>query len=101
MAGLRLTDGGLETSLIFDQGLDLPDFAAFPLVESDEGREALRAYFEPYLELASWPTASRTASSRAWWARAATATSSRRRWSPPRPPTTTRRRSRHSLPAAW
>src|SRR5215213_2320660 len=52
MAGLRLTDGGLETSLIFDQGLDLPDFAAFPLVESDEGRAALRAYFEPYLELA-------------------------------------------------
>ena len=25
-----LTDGGLETTLVFHQGLDLPDFAAFP-----------------------------------------------------------------------
>jgi homocysteine S-methyltransferase len=50
--GPRLTDGGLETSLIFHQGVDLPDFAAFPLVQSDEGRAALRAYWEPYLALA-------------------------------------------------
>jgi S-methylmethionine-dependent homocysteine/selenocysteine methylase len=47
-----LTDGGLETSLIFGQGLDLPCFAAFPLLESEHGTAALRAYFEPYLELA-------------------------------------------------
>ena len=46
-AAVRLTDGGLETSLIYDQGLDLPDFAAFPLVETEEGRDALRRYFEP------------------------------------------------------
>jgi len=44
---VRLTDGGLETSLIFHQGLDLPHFAAFPLVESDDGRAALRTYWEP------------------------------------------------------
>ncbi len=49
---MRLTDGGLETSLIFHQGLDLPHFAAFPLVESDDGRCALRMYWEPYLALA-------------------------------------------------
>lgn len=49
MPGMRLTDGGLETSLIFHQGLDLPFFAAFPLVENDEGRAALRTYWEPYL----------------------------------------------------
>jgi len=49
---VRLTDGGLETSLIFHQGLDLPHFAAFPLVESDDGRSALRMYWEPYLALA-------------------------------------------------
>jgi S-methylmethionine-dependent homocysteine/selenocysteine methylase len=52
MADVRLTDGGLETSLIFHQGLDLPDFAAFPLVETEDGRAALRAYFEPFLEIA-------------------------------------------------
>ena len=52
MADLRLTDGGLETSLIFHQGLDLPVFAAFPLVEHESGRAALRSYFAPYFEVA-------------------------------------------------
>jgi hypothetical protein len=27
--GLFLTDGGIETTLIFHEGLELPDFAAF------------------------------------------------------------------------
>ena len=53
MPDLRLTDGGLETSLIFHQGLDLPMFAAFPLVDSDDGRAALRAYWQPFLALAA------------------------------------------------
>jgi S-methylmethionine-dependent homocysteine/selenocysteine methylase len=52
MADLSLTDGGLETSLVFHQGLELPDFAAFPLVETEVGRAALRAYFEPFLDIA-------------------------------------------------
>ena len=47
-----ITDGGLETSLIFHQGLDLPDFAAFPLLDDEHGRAALAAYFAPYLRLA-------------------------------------------------
>ena len=47
-----ITDGGLETSLIFHQGIDLPDFAAFVLLDDERGRDALRAYFAPYLELA-------------------------------------------------
>jgi S-methylmethionine-dependent homocysteine/selenocysteine methylase len=49
---LYLTDGGLETSLIFEQGLDLPCFAAFPLLESEEGVAALRTYFAPFVALA-------------------------------------------------
>ena len=49
---MRLTDGGLETTLIFRQGLDLPDFAAFPLLDDEQGRAALRTYWAPYLELA-------------------------------------------------
>ena len=32
-----VTDGGLETDLIYHHGLDLPYFAAFPLVETAEG----------------------------------------------------------------
>src|SRR3712207_2658259 len=47
-----LTDGGLETSLIFHQGIDLPHFAAFDLLKDEAGTGALRAYFEPFLELA-------------------------------------------------
>jgi S-methylmethionine-dependent homocysteine/selenocysteine methylase len=49
---LFLTDGGMETTLIFHEGLDLPLFAAFGLLKDEEGTEALRRYYEPYLELA-------------------------------------------------
>jgi S-methylmethionine-dependent homocysteine/selenocysteine methylase len=49
---MELTDGGLETTLVFDEGLELECFAAFPLLEHDAGRDALRRYFRPYLELA-------------------------------------------------
>ena len=47
-----LTDGGLETELIFMQGVDLPCFASFPLVMNEAGRDRLRRYFEPYLRTA-------------------------------------------------
>jgi S-methylmethionine-dependent homocysteine/selenocysteine methylase len=50
--GLFLADGGLETTLIFHDGLDLPLFAAFPLLQHDAGRAALRRYFERYATLA-------------------------------------------------
>jgi S-methylmethionine-dependent homocysteine/selenocysteine methylase len=49
---MKLTDAGLETVLVFEEGIDLPEFAAFPLVDSDEGRAALRRYYEGFLELA-------------------------------------------------
>ena len=35
---MKLTDAGLETVLVFDEGIDLPHFAAFPLVDSEDGR---------------------------------------------------------------
>ena len=49
---LTLTDAGMETVLIFEQGIDLPGFAAFPLVETEDGRDALRRYYQPFLDLA-------------------------------------------------
>lgn len=49
---MKLTDAGLETVLVFDEGIDLPHFASFPLVDSDEGRAALQRYYRPFLELA-------------------------------------------------
>ena len=50
--GLFLTDGGIETVLIFHEGLDLPLFAAFDLLKDDQGTERLRGYYAPYVALA-------------------------------------------------
>ena len=50
--GLFLTDGGLETTLIFHNGVELPHFAAFDLLRTVEGREMLRDYHRPYIETA-------------------------------------------------
>ncbi|MEO1020034.1 MAG: homocysteine S-methyltransferase family protein, partial [Pseudomonadota bacterium] len=47
-----LSDGGLETFLIFDKGYDLPCFSAAVLLDTDEGRTDLRAYFERFIEIA-------------------------------------------------
>lgn len=40
-----VTDGGLETDLIFHHGVELPLFAAFPLVGTVDGRALLDHYF--------------------------------------------------------
>jgi S-methylmethionine-dependent homocysteine/selenocysteine methylase len=47
-----ITDGGMETTLIFHEGLELPHFASFVLLDDDEGVRALREYFLPYIEIA-------------------------------------------------
>jgi S-methylmethionine-dependent homocysteine/selenocysteine methylase len=47
-----LTDGGLETTLIFRDGIDLPCFASIVLFGREGGREALDRYFETYLAIA-------------------------------------------------
>ena len=49
---LFLTDGGIETTLIFHEGLELPDFAAFHLLREKAGVAALRKYFRTYADLA-------------------------------------------------
>lgn len=50
--GPFVTDGGLETDLLFHQGFDLPEFAAFPLLEDAAGRAALDAYYDQYAAIA-------------------------------------------------
>ena len=47
--GLFLTDGGLETYLCFQRGIDLPEFAAFPLLDDDTGRAEITAYMTPFI----------------------------------------------------
>lgn len=49
---LFLSDGGLETTLVFHHGLDLPHFAAFDLLKDDSGYKTIHDYFHPYLEIA-------------------------------------------------
>ncbi len=48
-----LTDGGLETTLIFHEGWELPYGEAFVLLENERGSAALRAYFDRYTHLAT------------------------------------------------
>lgn len=48
-----LTDTGLETTLIFHHGLDLPEFAAYPLLDTAEGQAVLRAYYRRHLAIAA------------------------------------------------
>ncbi|MDA9529944.1 homocysteine S-methyltransferase family protein [Bradyrhizobium sp. CCBAU 25338] len=50
--GIFLTDGGMETTLIFHHGLELPHFAAFVLLDSADGRAHLKRYYEAYLRIA-------------------------------------------------
>lgn len=50
---LFLTDGGIETTLIFHEGLDLPNFAAFDLLRYREGEKAVEKYFRTYATLAT------------------------------------------------
>jgi homocysteine S-methyltransferase len=50
--GLFLSDGGLETTLIYQDGFELPMFAAFVLMESERGRATLRAYYDRYVSMA-------------------------------------------------
>jgi S-methylmethionine-dependent homocysteine/selenocysteine methylase len=47
-----LSDGGIETSLVFLEGIQLPYFAAFDLLKNDQGWDALRKYYAPYAQLA-------------------------------------------------
>ena len=49
---LFMTDGGLETTLVFHAGIDLPHFAAFDLLKDEPGTQRLREYFTRYAQIA-------------------------------------------------
>ncbi len=48
-----VTDGGMETDLIFHHGVDLPCFASFPLLNDDTGRRLLADYYAGYAQVAA------------------------------------------------
>jgi len=47
-----IDDGGLETTLIFKNGIDLREFAAFDLLRHEAGYQSLLKYFQTYLDIA-------------------------------------------------
>lgn len=47
-----ITDGGLETTLIFHDGIDIPHFASFDLLKTTDGYDRVYAYYARYLEIA-------------------------------------------------
>ena len=51
-SNLFLTDGGLETTLIFLEEFDLPYFAAFDLLKAEKGYNAIKNYYKRYLNIA-------------------------------------------------
>jgi homocysteine S-methyltransferase len=61
-----LTDGGLETTLIFLQGVDLREFAAFPLLADQSGLERLEQYYAAYLTVACQAGAGFIAEAATW-----------------------------------
>ena len=48
-----LTDGGMETVMVFQEGIDLPQFASFTLLDSADGRAALTKYYTAFLDEAA------------------------------------------------
>jgi homocysteine S-methyltransferase len=50
--GLFLTDGGLETTLIYHDGIALPHFAAIHMMRCRAGREHIAAYYERHIAIA-------------------------------------------------
>jgi homocysteine S-methyltransferase len=48
-----VTDAGLETWLLFQRGVDLPAFAAYPLASTSAGRALLTEYLHDYAAIAS------------------------------------------------
>jgi homocysteine S-methyltransferase len=51
--GVFLTDGGMETTLIFHEGIELPHFASFVLLAELTGRQKLKDYYTRYLDIAA------------------------------------------------
>ena len=67
---LFVTDGGIETALIFNQGIELQDFAAFDLLRRAGGEAALRKYYGAYVRIAAQFRAGMILESATWRASA-------------------------------
>jgi homocysteine S-methyltransferase len=50
--GIFVSYTGMETDLIFNRGIDMPGFASYPMLETEEGRETLRGYYAQLMDMA-------------------------------------------------
>jgi len=50
--GIFVSYTGMETDLIFNRGIDLPGFASYPLLETEEGRDTVRGYYAQLIDMA-------------------------------------------------
>lgn len=50
-ADLFLAYVGMETDLMFNQGVDLPGFASYPLLQTSEGQDLLKGYLKDLIAL--------------------------------------------------
>jgi homocysteine S-methyltransferase len=50
--GIFVSYTGIETDLIFNRGIDLPGFASYPLLETEEGRDMLFGYYSQLIDMA-------------------------------------------------
>ncbi|MCP4201259.1 MAG: homocysteine S-methyltransferase [bacterium] len=71
--GFFLTDGGIDTDLIFNHGIEIREFATHTLLSDAAGRWAIADYFRPYLALADEVGAGfilngQTWKAHTWWA---------------------------------
>jgi homocysteine S-methyltransferase len=49
---LFVTDGGMETDLIFHDGYELPQMASYVLLQNDAGVDRVKRYFDDYIAIA-------------------------------------------------
>jgi S-methylmethionine-dependent homocysteine/selenocysteine methylase len=63
---LYVTDGGIETDLIFHHGVEAPEFAIFPMVEDEDGRALLMRYYDAYAAIAAKAGAGLTLDAPTW-----------------------------------
>jgi S-methylmethionine-dependent homocysteine/selenocysteine methylase len=47
-----IADGGMETTLIYKEGIELPDFAAFHVLKDEDGCKLMRSYYLTYINIA-------------------------------------------------
>ncbi len=66
--GVFLDYAGMETDIIFSKGMELPGFASYPLLETEDGRKMLADYMRAFIEVGRFHRAGVIIESPTWLA---------------------------------